>query len=144
MLSDKSGRVGDPIVSALPASDVMSVARDGIAQHYTIFEIPLTGVLLDPRLELRGRHIINFNVFRSVALGRHSRRTTSVGQTRIIIRPVFEASHDSRQTVFALQPTKPIGSRLGTRIQDWRWSAMPALVRRRSKSARGDEIPRNK
>lgn len=29
------------------------VARDGIAQHYTALTIPLTGIHLDPALELR-------------------------------------------------------------------------------------------
>jgi hypothetical protein len=29
------------------------VARDGIAQHYTALTIPLTGIYLDPALELR-------------------------------------------------------------------------------------------
>ena len=29
------------------------VARDGIERHYTPLEIPLNGVFLDPRLELR-------------------------------------------------------------------------------------------
>ena len=31
------------------------VARDGIERHYTFFEIPLTGVSLDPRLELEAK-----------------------------------------------------------------------------------------
>jgi hypothetical protein len=29
------------------------VARDGIAQHYTSLTIPLAGIILDPKLELR-------------------------------------------------------------------------------------------
>jgi hypothetical protein len=29
------------------------VARDGIAQHYTALAIPLTGVYLDPKIDLR-------------------------------------------------------------------------------------------
>jgi len=29
------------------------VVRDGIPQHYTFFEIPLNGVLLDPRFDLK-------------------------------------------------------------------------------------------
>ena len=32
------------------------VARDGIAQHYTFFETPLNGILLDPRLDLKEAH----------------------------------------------------------------------------------------
>ena len=32
------------------------VARDGITQHYTIPPIPLTGIYLDPRLEIT-RHL---------------------------------------------------------------------------------------
>ena len=42
----------DGALELLNESDVMPVmARDGIEQHYT-FEIPVTGVFLDPRLEL--------------------------------------------------------------------------------------------
>jgi hypothetical protein len=32
--------------------EVMVVARDGFAQHYTGLRLPLTGLLLDPRLDL--------------------------------------------------------------------------------------------
>ena len=35
------------------------VARDGIAQHYTIPPIPLTGIYLDPRLEITRHHVFN-------------------------------------------------------------------------------------
>ena len=31
------------------------VARDGFAQHYALFSIPLTDIYLDPRLDLRAR-----------------------------------------------------------------------------------------
>jgi len=31
------------------------VARDGIAQHYTSLTIPITGVQLDPRLDMAAR-----------------------------------------------------------------------------------------
>lgn len=30
----------------------MMVARDGIAQHYNVLSIPLTGIYLDPRREI--------------------------------------------------------------------------------------------
>lgn len=32
---------------------VVMVTKDGIAQHYIPLTIPITGILLDPRLELR-------------------------------------------------------------------------------------------
>jgi hypothetical protein len=31
------------------------VARDGYAQHYALFSIPLNDIYLDPRLDLRPR-----------------------------------------------------------------------------------------
>jgi hypothetical protein len=41
-------------LNLLAGEDVMLVvARDGIAQHYTALTIPLTGICLDPALELR-------------------------------------------------------------------------------------------
>jgi hypothetical protein len=36
---------------AFPGKTATAVARDGIEQHYTFFEIPLNGVRLDPRLD---------------------------------------------------------------------------------------------
>jgi hypothetical protein len=32
---------------------VLAVARDGIAQHYTALTIPLAGLYLDPKIDLR-------------------------------------------------------------------------------------------
>jgi hypothetical protein len=35
-----------------------AVTRDGIEQHYTFFEIPLNGVRLDLRLELKKAQVL--------------------------------------------------------------------------------------
>jgi hypothetical protein len=31
---------------------MVAVSRDGIAQHYDVLTIPLTGIFLDPKLEI--------------------------------------------------------------------------------------------